>query len=114
MASAQLTWGLTGVGLGSDLTWCFLGTTPELDSDSWPLDVVPSVLQRSMSNSERGDFCVWPPAPPDQLLTCGLEAAYSTCPSLSFPTRQRGYRRACLGIITSEGGTRPAWLPSEL
>ena len=49
------------------------------------------------------------PLPPGQLLTCGLGAADSTCPSLNFPTRQRGHRRACLGLINSEGETRPGY-----
>ena len=91
MASAQLTWGLTGVGLGSDLTWCFLGTTPELDSDSWPLDVVPSVLQRSMSNSERGDFCVCPPPRPAPNMWPGSSVFYLSKPE--FPHQTEGLQK---------------------
>jgi len=108
VASARLTWGLTGAGLGSDLIWCSLGTTPELDSDNGPLMLSPQCCS-SKGPIQREVISVPGPPPPDQLLTCGLGAAYSTCPSLSFPTRQRGHRRACLGIINSEGETRPGY-----
>lgn len=101
MASAQLTWGsqewaldLTSLGasLGLPLSWTVT---------HGPLMLSPQCCRGPCPIQERGDFWCLLPLTSSNMWP-GSSVFYLS--SLSFPTRQRGYRRACLGIITSEVG----------